>query len=95
MRIPSRWATNNNEKKNVRNLLTSMHAVLWPDSGWKPVGLGDVIDSKKVKLFYRKAMLVVHPDRCSALNGETRFIAKRVFEAINEAYQDFLKKEGL
>ena len=40
-------------------------------------------------------MLVVHPDRCSHLSGETKFIAKRIFEAINEAYQDFLKKEGV
>jgi hypothetical protein len=40
-------------------------------------------------------MLVVHPDRCSTLSPEIRFIAKRVFEAINEAYQEFLKKEGL
>lgn len=89
------WAFNNKEKKNVRNLLTSMHTVLWPDSGWKTVDLGDVIDAKKVKLFYRKAMLVVHPDRCSSHAAEIRFIAKRIFEAINEAYQDFLKKEGL
>jgi len=89
------WATNNKEKRNVRTLLTSMHNVLWPDSGWKPLGLGDVIESKKVKLHYRKAMLVVHPDRCSALTAEIRFIAKRIFEAINEAYQEFLKKEGV
>lgn len=40
-------------------------------------------------------MLVVHPDRCSNQTAEVRFIAKRVFEAINEAYQDFLTKEGL
>ena len=89
------WGLKNNEKANIRNLLTSMHTVLWPDSGWKPVGLGDVIESKKVKLYYRKAMLVVHPDRCSASTAEVRFIAKRIFEAVNEAYQEFLKKEGL
>ena len=89
------WGLKNNEKANIRNLLSSMHTVLWPDSGWKPVGLGDVIESKKVKLFYRKAMLVVHPDRCSAATAEIRFIAKRIFEAVNEAYQEFLKKEGL
>lgn len=69
--------------------------MLWEGNTWKPVGLGDVIDPKKVKLVYRKAMLVVHPDRCSNQSSEVRFIAKRVFEAVNEAYQDFLKKEGL
>ena len=40
-----------------------------------------------------KAMLIVHPDRNAAESAEVRFIAKRVFEAINEAYQEFLKKE--
>ena len=89
------WAIKNNEKANIRNLLTSMHTVLWPDSGWKTVHLGDVIDSKKVKFYYRKAMLVVHPDRCSDKSAEIRFIAKRIFEGVNEAWQEFLKKEGL
>jgi hypothetical protein len=85
----------------------------------------------QVKLQYRKAMLVVHPDRCSSLTTETKFIAKRIFEGsnpsllllshfyvsyttpvytsyfciylsffllflgINEAYQEFLKKESV
>jgi len=89
------WSTVNKEKKNVRSLLTSMHTVLWEGAKWKPIGLGDVIDSKKVKLAFRKAMLVVHPDRCSGLSAEVRFIAKRVFEAVNDAYQDFLVKEGV
>lgn len=89
------WATNNKEKRNVRTLLTTMHTVLWPDNNWKPIGLGDVIDSSKVKLQYRKAMLVVHPDKCSNKSPEIQFIAKRLFEAINEAYQEFLKKEGV
>ena len=71
------------------------HTVLWTGNTWKPLGLGDVIDAKQVKLHYRKAMLVVHPDRCSGpgVSGEVKFIAKRVFEAINEGYQEFLKKE--
>lgn len=89
------WSTQNNEKRNVRNLLTSMQNVLWPGARWKAVGLGDVIEPKKVKLHYRKAMLVVHPDRCSGQSVEVRFIAKRIFEAVNEAYQEFLKKEGI
>ncbi len=49
----------------------------------------------KVKKQYRKAMLVVHPDHTIGADSEAKFICKRVFEAINEAYDDFLKKEGL
>jgi hypothetical protein len=91
----TQWAFNNKEKRNVRTLLSTMHTVVWPECSWKPIGLGDVIESSQVKKVYRKAMLVVHPDRCSGLSGEVRFIAKRIFEAINEAYQEFLKKESV
>ena len=87
------WQTVNKEKRNVRTLLTTMHTVLWAGNSWKPIGLGDVIEPKQVKLQYRKAMLIVHPDKVSKLSTETQFIAKRVFEGINEAYQEFLKKE--
>lgn len=38
-------------------------------------------------------MLVVHPDKCTKLGPEPRFIAKRVFEAVNEAYTIFSAKE--
>lgn len=42
---------------------------------------------------YRKAMLLVHPDKCGSLGPEGRLIAKRVFEAVNEAYTIFSEKE--
>ena len=90
------WAFDQSKKKrNVRTLLSTMHKVLWADGTWKPVGLGDIIEPKKVKLQFRKAMLVVHPDRCTNLTAENRFVGKRVFEAINEAYQEFLKSESV
>jgi len=89
------WAHNNKEKRNIRTLLSTMHTVLWPGCSWQAVGLGDVLDAKQVKLKYRKAMLVVHPDRCSGSSAEVKFIAKRIFEAINEAYEEFLKKESV
>ena len=90
------WAFDQSKKKrNVRTLLSTMHKVLWAECTWKAVGLGDIIEPKKVKLQFRKAMLVVHPDRCTTLSAENRFIGKRVFEAINEAYQEFLKTESV
>jgi len=95
-KILTEWAFDQSKKKrNVRTLLSTMHKVLWSDSTWKPVGLGDIIEPKKVKLQFRKAMLVVHPDRCANLSAENRFIGKRVFEGINDAYQEFLKSESV
>jgi cyclin G-associated kinase len=72
-----------------------MHTVTWPGARWKQIGLGDLLEPRQVKLQYRKAMLVVHPDRCSSMDPETKFIAKRLFEGINEAYEEFLKKESV
>ena len=83
------------QKRNVRTLLTTMHTVLWQPNKWKEVGLADVIQGSQVKMKYRKAMLVVHPDRLAGEKPEIRFIAKRVFEAVNDAYRDFEKLEGV
>lgn len=74
-------------------LYTSRGQVLWEGNRWKPVSMGDIIQSSKVKLSYRKAMLLVHPDKCGSLGPEERLIAKRVFEAVNEAYTLFQEKE--
>ena len=83
------------QKRNVRTLLTTMHTVLWQPNKWKEVGLADVIQGSQVKMKYRKAMLVVHPDRLAGEKPEIRFIAKRVFEAVNDAYREFEKLEGV
>jgi hypothetical protein len=40
-----------------------LQTVVWPGCKWKPLGLGDVLSPKQVKLAYRKAMLVVHTDK--------------------------------
>eukprot|EP00603_Paraphysomonas_imperforata_P001000 CAMPEP_0114428178 /NCGR_PEP_ID=MMETSP0103-20121206/8784_1 /TAXON_ID=37642 ORGANISM="Paraphysomonas imperforata, Strain PA2" /NCGR_SAMPLE_ID=MMETSP0103 /ASSEMBLY_ACC=CAM_ASM_000201 /LENGTH=301 /DNA_ID=CAMNT_0001597371 /DNA_START=215 /DNA_END=1120 /DNA_ORIENTATION=- len=88
------WAFDNGKKRNVRTLLATMHTVVWEGCKWKPIGLGDVLSPKQVKLAYRKAMLVVHTDKCAGMDTETKFIAMRLFTAINEAYEEFLEKEG-
>eukprot|EP01039_Chlorochromonas_danica_P008500 gene8500-9370_t len=90
------WATTNGgkDKRNVRTLLSTMHNVLPPGSKWKALGLGDVLQASDVKKAYRKAMLVVHPDHTVSLDPESKFICKRIFEALNEAYDDFSKKEN-
>jgi len=54
-----------------------------------------LVHRPQVKLQYRKAMLVVHPDHNVKLSNENRYIAKRVFEAVNEAYNEFTTKENV
>lgn len=71
-----------------------MHTVVnWPNNGWKVVNLSDVIEAKRVKLYYRKAMMVVHPDKATKFDADAKYICRRVFEAVNDAYKEFEKKE--
>ena len=55
----SAWSEEYGKKKDVRALLAGLERVLWEGSGWKPIGLGDLLEPKKVKLAYRKACLKV------------------------------------
>jgi len=48
---------------NIRALLSTLHTVLWADSGWKQPGLTDLVEPARVKRAYMRANLVVHPDK--------------------------------
>lgn len=59
----SRWRAG--KEGNLRALLSTLETVLWADSGWKKVGMGDVLMPGKVKLVYMKGIAKVHPDKVS------------------------------
>lgn len=52
------------KERNIRALLSTMHTVLWEgETRWKSVGMADLVTPEQVKKVYRKAVLVVHPDK--------------------------------
>lgn len=54
------------KKKNIRALLCSMDKVLWDgETKWKPVGMHELVSADQVKKAFRRAVLVVHPDKVS------------------------------
>lgn len=92
--VMTKWATNNGEKRNIRTLLSTLHTVItW--TNWKPLSLGDLMEAKKVKLHYRKAMVIVHPDKNSSFNSDQKYQGQRAFEVLNEAYNEFETKESV
>jgi len=92
--VVAKWATNNGEKRNVRTLLSTLHTIItW--TSWKHLNLGDVMEAKKVKLHYRKAMVIVHPDKNSSFNSDQKYLGQRAFECLNEAYNEFETKESV
>lgn len=60
-KILNTWT--NGKKDNLRALLASLDSVLWPEVGWKKVGLSELLMVNKVKINYMKAIGKVHPDK--------------------------------
>lgn len=61
------------KERNIRALLSTLHTVLWEgESRWTPVGMADLVTPAQVKKQYRRAALVVHPDKVSAGAGPGR-----------------------
>lgn len=54
------------KRENLRALLASMDAVLWEGSGWKAVGLHELVMANRVKIVYMKAIAKTHPDKVSS-----------------------------
>jgi hypothetical protein len=57
----------NGKQDNLRALLGSLDSVLWPESGWKKIGLAELVLPNKVKIQYMKGIAKVHPDKVRCL----------------------------
>ncbi|KAK2659440.1 hypothetical protein Ddye_005973 [Dipteronia dyeriana] len=88
-----RWAAG--KEGNMRALLSSLQQVLWPECGWEPVSLTDLITSSNVKKVYRKATLCVHPDKVQQKGStiQQKYTAEKVFDILKEAWNKFSKEE--
>ncbi|XP_031139761.1 putative tyrosine-protein phosphatase auxilin isoform X3 [Sander lucioperca] len=76
------------KERNIRSLLSTMHTVLWEgETRWKPVGMADLVTPEQVKKVYRKAVLVVHPDKATGQPYEQ--YAKMIFMELNDAWSEF------
>ncbi|KAK8035642.1 hypothetical protein PG993_010637 [Apiospora rasikravindrae] len=84
------------KRDNLRALLGSMDQVLWEGSGWKKVGLHELVMANKVKINYMKAIGKTHPDKLPQdASTEVKLIAATVFATLNEAWDKFKAENGL
>ncbi|KAK8819081.1 hypothetical protein WA538_001659, partial [Blastocystis sp. DL] len=92
--ILDKWAYDlGGAKKNIRTLLTTMHTVMWEGSNFTPISISQILTPDKVKTYYRKAMLKVHPDKVAGGTSEQIYIAGRIFDALNDAWATFQEQE--
>ncbi|XP_021571195.1 cyclin-G-associated kinase isoform X2 [Carlito syrichta] len=76
------------KERNIRALLSTLHTVLWDgESRWTPVGMADLVTPAQVKKHYRRAVLVVHPDKATGQPYE--HYAKMIFMELNDAWSEF------
>ncbi|XP_077456668.1 cyclin-G-associated kinase [Stigmatopora argus] len=76
------------KERNIRALLSTLHTVLWEgENRWKLVGMADLVTPDQVKKFYRKAALIVHPDKATGQPYED--YAKMIFMELNDAWSEF------
>ncbi|XP_066510032.1 cyclin-G-associated kinase-like isoform X1 [Hoplias malabaricus] len=76
------------KERNIRALISTLHTVLWEgETRWRPVNMADLVTPEQVKKFYRKAVLVVHPDKATGQPYEQH--AKMIFMELNDAWSEF------
>ncbi|KAI9647703.1 auxilin-like clathrin-binding protein required for normal clathrin function [Ciborinia camelliae] len=84
------------KRDNLRALIGSMENVLWEGSGWKKVGLHELVINSKVKINYMKAIGKCHPDKLPQYaSQEVRMIAALVFSTLNESWDAFKAQNGM
>ncbi|KAG8011862.1 Cyclin-G-associated kinase [Nibea albiflora] len=57
------------------------------ETRWKAVGMADLVTPDQVKKYYRKAVLIVHPDKATGKPYEQ--YAKMIFMELNDAWSEF------
>ena len=76
------------KKDNIRSLLCTMDKVMWKDSTWKSPSVVDVMEPAKVRRWYMKANLVIHPDKVKQNHGSLEQLtrAEMIFDTLQHAW---------
>lgn len=71
-------------------MLSTLDDVLYSGATWKKVSMETLLESRsKLKKFYHKAILQVHPDKtgCKKLSPDQAVLAEMVFRELQEAWE--------
>ncbi|KAG5235157.1 tyrosine-protein phosphatase auxilin [Salix suchowensis] len=83
------------KETNIRLLLSTLHHILWANSGWYAIALTSLMESSQVKKAYQKARLCLHPDKLQQ-RGSTlaqKYVAEKVFSILQEAWASFISQD--
>jgi len=84
------------KRDNLRALIGSLDLVMWEGSGWKKIGMHELVTNGKVKINYMKAIGRCHPDKLPQdANTEVKLVAATVFSTLNESWDKFKEQNGM
>jgi len=86
-----KWAGSNNQRNNIRALLATLHQVIWQGADWNALGLSDLMAPAQIKKNYFKAITKFHPDKNQHGDYKQKYIAERVTNELNAAWDEFRK----
>ncbi|XP_068325044.1 uncharacterized protein [Pyrus communis] len=83
------------KESNIRMLLSTLHHIVWPNSGWYAIPLTNLIESSQVKKAYQKARLCLHPDKLQQRGATSaqKYIAEKAFTILQDAWAVFISKD--
>lgn len=84
------------KEADIRLLLSTLHHILWEDSGWLAVPLTNLIESSQVKKAYQKARLFLHPDKLQQRGASVlqKYVANKAFPILQDAWAAFVSQDG-
>lgn len=83
------------KEANVRLLLSTLHHILWPSSGWIMIPYANLKESSNVKKAYQKARLCLHPDKLQQRGATTpqKYVAEKAFPILQDAWAAFISQD--
>ncbi|XP_062016500.1 uncharacterized protein LOC133732906 isoform X1 [Rosa rugosa] len=83
------------KESNIRMLLSTLHQILWPNSGWYTIPLTSLIESSQVKKAYQKARLCLHPDKLQQRSATPaqKYVAEKAFSILQDAWAVFISQD--
>ncbi|KAE8700759.1 hypothetical protein F3Y22_tig00110556pilonHSYRG00700 [Hibiscus syriacus] len=83
------------KENNIQLLLSILHQILWPSSGWNMIPLTSLKESSQVKKAYQKARLCLHPGKLQQ-RGATisqKYVAEKAFTVLQDAWAAFISQD--
>ncbi|KAF5736352.1 hypothetical protein HS088_TW14G00494 [Tripterygium wilfordii] len=83
------------KETNIQSLLSTLHHILWPNSGWYPINFTSLTESTHVKKAYQRARLCLHPDKLQQRGAtlQQKYVAEKAFSILQDAWATFISQD--